>query len=139
MKKLPLIFASFLLLFGITGCGQEKKKESPENTGNNTHEGVIKEDVLGEDFKISNITLHYDEETNTSTYTATISNISSEEKVVPDFKVTLKKNGEEVITIDASAANTILNPNESTNVVSIVAFDLREVTDVSYSILKKEE
>lgn len=125
MKKIFIIF-TFILL--ITGCNNNEDKSLNKILNNN--ENVIKEQII-DDYKINNISLVY--ENGLSTFTAFINNNTSDIKVIKEFKVILKNETGNIITI-LEGPEMKIEANKYFIVTISSDIDLSEVSSVEYQI-----
>ena len=131
MKKITLFLLSFLLLFTISGCGKEKKEENP-----NDENGIATEYTLG-DLRLFNIHLVYEE--GRTVYTAYLTNPTDHSIETQSFYAVLSTNDQEVVRLLINPTSTpILEPNQTIPVSSEVAFDLEDITSITYEFMKKE-
>lgn len=125
MKKVFIIF-TFILL--ITGCNNNEDKVLNKILNNN--ENVIKEQII-DNYKINNISLVY--ENGLSTFTAFVNNNAPEIKTIKEFKVILKNETGNIITI-LEGPEMEIEANKYFIVTISSDIDLSEVSSVEYQI-----
>lgn len=143
-KKMFLAMLACGLIF-TTACGEKKNNNStnPTNNGNNgTEQPEVVEpkantnaQVIGEveidGLKINNVSVISEGEH--TTFSADVTNTTSEPIDVKSFNIILKDaNGEEVVTLLGFIGGTIA-PNNSSTITSFVEMDLSSVASVEYT------
>ena len=136
MKKIGILFVSFLIVLSLTGCGcskKEEKEKEKEEIKVNTNENVIKDQTL-EVFEFKNTSLVY--ENNNSKLETTVTNTGSETEYLKEFKIHVKdKDGNEIIELTGFIGDNI-GAGESRVINSYYSQDLTNAESIEYEIIR---
>lgn len=134
MKKILLIMIVGIFTFGLTtGCGKDKKEEKKEEEIKaNTSTDVIKDQEVGV-FKMENTSLIY--EKGTTVLETTVTNTSSEDKNLTEFKIIVKDSkGKEMITL-TGFVGSVIRAGESKIINSYCGEDLSKAKSIEYIVI----
>lgn len=131
MKKKIISLLSVLLIIGIiTGCGCKKKNNKTNN--NNQEKNISLEAQTIDDIEISNVNITYDGAD--STFTAIVTNKSSESKKIGIIDIILKdKDNNEIITLKGLIDKDV-EANNSVGITSGTGIDITETKSIEYKI-----
>lgn len=132
MKQKIVSLLSILLIIGIvTGCGCRKRNNKTDKD-NNQEKNISLETQTINDIEISNVNIAYDG--TDSTFTAIVTNKSSESKKIGIIDIILKDNdNNEIITLKGLIDKSIPS-NSSDSINASTGLDLTNVKKIEYKV-----
>ena len=127
MKK--VIILSLTALFLVAGCGKKEETKEPSKDVE-TNKNQISDKVLDEfSFTNTNIVV----ENNHSTLTTQVTNNSSEDKSIEQFKIIIKDKDGNVMKETIGYIGGVIKSKESKTIITSVNMSLTDTYDIEYS------
>ncbi len=134
MKLNRLIIISLACIVLLTGCGDNNETKNDE-TKEPINEGKGIDDVKGEEFNITNLSVVYDQEEDVSTLSGTVTNISTSDISLTTVGLTVL-NGEDIMIETVAYIGETITANESVDFTTTITKNLEDATDIKYVINK---
>ena len=127
MKKVMIL--SLTTLFLLVGCGKKEEIKEPSKDIE-TNKTPISDKVL-DDFSFTNTNIVV--ENNHSTLTTQVTNNSSEDKSIEQFKIIIKDKDGNVMKETIGYIGGVIKSKESKTIITGVNMSLTDTYDVEYS------
>ena len=127
MKKVMIL--SLTTLFLLVGCGKKEEIKEPSKDIE-TNKTPISDKVL-DDFSFTNTNIVV--ENNHSTLTTQVTNNSSEDKSIEQFKIIIKDKDGNVMKETVGYIGGVIKSKESKTIITGVNISLTDTYDIEYS------
>ena len=127
MKKVMIL--SLTTLFLLVGCGKKEEIKEPSKDIE-TNKTSISDKVL-DDFSFTNTNIVV--ENNHSTLTTQVTNNSSEDKSIEQFKIIIKDKDGNVMKETVGYIGGVIKSKESKTIITGVNMSLTDTYDIEYS------
>lgn len=127
MKKVMIL--SLTTLFLLVGCGKKEEIKEPSKDIE-TNKTPISDKVL-DDFSFTNTNIVV--ENNHSTLTTQVTNNSSEDKSIEQFKIIIKDKDGNVMKETVGYIGGVIKSKESKTIITNVNMSLTDTYDIEYS------
>lgn len=127
MKKVMIL--SLTTLFLLVGCGKKEEIKEPSKDIE-TNKTPISDKVL-DDFSFTNTNIVV--ENNHSTLTTQVTNNSSEDKSIEQFKIIIKDKDGNVMKETVGYIGGVIKSKESKTIITGVNMSLTDTYDIEYS------
>ena len=129
MHKKKVMILSLTTLFLLVGCGKKEEIKEPSKDIE-TNKTPISDKVL-DDFSFTNTNIVV--ENNHSTLTTKVTNNSSEDKSIEQFKIIIKDKDGNVMKETIGYIGGVIKSKESKTIITGVNMSLTDTYDIEYS------
>lgn len=129
MHKKKVMILSLTTLFLLVGCGKKEEIKEPSKDIE-TNKTPISDKVL-DDFSFTNTNIVV--ENNHSTLTTQVTNNSSEDKSIEQFKIIIKDKDGNVMKETIGYIGGVIKSKESKTIITGVNMSLTDTYDIEYS------